>query len=106
MGTRPRDSSDLLFVCHLFLSSNASPGYTQSIGSTECYSPTPVFTKGGPATEYVLLPTVEISQILISNRAEVLSCEVLVFLQDRFGRLSLTHLNLLLFEFALSHVQH
>ena len=65
-----------------------------------------MFTKGGPATEYVLLPIVQISQILIPNRVQVLSCEVLVFLQDRFGRLSLTHPNLLLFEFALSHVQH
>jgi hypothetical protein len=63
-----------------------------------CTTP-PVFTKGGPATEYVLLPIVQISQIWIPNRAEVLSCELFMSLQDPFCRFGLVRPNLSLFWF-------
>ena len=62
-------------------------------------------TKGEPATEYVLLPIVQISQILIPNRSQVLSCELLVSLQDAFCRFAQDRPNLSLFGLACAGFQ-
>ena len=62
-------------------------------------------SKGGSATEYLLLLIAQIRHTLINRLAEVSECELFMPLHDPFGRFPPGNPNLSLFGLAWRHAQ-